>query len=106
MFEIREKPEMVERAMLVSIYFDPSEAGEKQAMLDELEDLVSNLGIGISPHPSRGNGNGLLTNASLTVKRSFWTSLPGAPGHGKPPCRWNWPACSIPCRAWPACGTT
>ena len=29
--------------MLVSIYFDPSEAGEKQAMLDELEDLVSNL---------------------------------------------------------------
>lgn len=48
MFEIREKPEMVERAMLVSIYFDPSEAGEKQAMLDELEDLVSNLGIGIA----------------------------------------------------------
>lgn len=43
-----EKPEMVERAMLVSIYFDPSEAGEKQAMLDELEDLVSNLGIGIA----------------------------------------------------------
>lgn len=48
MFEIREKPGMVERAMLVSIYFDPSEAGEKQAMLDELEDLVSNLGIGIA----------------------------------------------------------
>lgn len=48
MFEIREKPEMVERAMLVSIYFDPSEAREKQAMLDELEDLVSNLGIGIA----------------------------------------------------------
>lgn len=48
MFEIREKPEMVERAMLVSLYFDPSEAVEKQAMLDELEDLVSNLGIGIA----------------------------------------------------------
>ncbi|MFR6354508.1 GTPase HflX [Akkermansia sp.] len=47
MFEIRDKPEMVDRAMLVSIYFDPSEAEEKQAMLDELEDLVSNLGIGI-----------------------------------------------------------
>lgn len=47
MFEIREKPDMVERAMLVSIYFDPSEAREKQAMLDELEELVSNLGIGI-----------------------------------------------------------
>lgn len=47
MFEIREKPEMVERAMLVSIYFNASEAAEKQAMLDELEDLVSNLGIGI-----------------------------------------------------------
>ena len=26
--------------MLVSIYFDPSEAGEKQAMLDELEALL------------------------------------------------------------------
>ena len=48
MFEIREKPEMVERAMLVSIYFDPSEAREKQAMLDELEDLVTNLGISIA----------------------------------------------------------
>ena len=48
MFEIRGKPEMVERAMLVSIYFDPSEAREKQAMLDELEDLVTNLGISIA----------------------------------------------------------
>lgn len=47
MFEIREKPEKVERAMLVSIYFNPAEQHEKQAMLDELEDLVSNLDIGI-----------------------------------------------------------
>lgn len=43
MFEIREKPEMVERAMLVSIYFDPSEAEEKQAMLDELKTLSPTL---------------------------------------------------------------
>ena len=57
MFEIREKPEMVERAMLVSIYFDPSEAGEKQAMLDELEDLVSNLGIGIVGKHRKGAGS-------------------------------------------------
>ncbi len=47
MFEIREKPRKVERAMLVSIYFQPEEAEEKKAMLDELEDLVSNLEIGI-----------------------------------------------------------
>lgn len=47
MFEVREKPQKVERAMLVSLYFHPDEAREKQAMLDELEDLVSNLDIGI-----------------------------------------------------------
>lgn len=47
MFEIREKPEKVERAMLVSLCFEPSAIGEHKAMLDELEDLVSNLDIGI-----------------------------------------------------------
>lgn len=47
MFEIREKPSMVERAMLISICLPGDNAYEKQAMLDELEDLVSNLGIGI-----------------------------------------------------------
>lgn len=47
MFEVREKPQKVERALLVSLYFLSDDAGEKQAMLDELEDLVSNLEIGI-----------------------------------------------------------
>lgn len=47
MFEIREKPEMVERALLVSIAVPGDVMREKRAMLGELEDLVSNLGIGI-----------------------------------------------------------
>lgn len=47
MFEIREKPGMVERALLVSISLPGDDPREKRAMLGELEDLVSNLGIGI-----------------------------------------------------------
>ncbi len=45
MFEVREKPQKVERALLVSIYFNEKELSESQAMLDELDDLVSNLEI-------------------------------------------------------------
>jgi len=47
MFEVREKPELVERALLVRLYFDPREADESEALLEELEELVSTLGIGI-----------------------------------------------------------
>ena len=47
MFEVREKPEMVERALLVRLYFDPREADESEALLEELEELVSTLGIGV-----------------------------------------------------------
>lgn len=47
MFEIRARPDLVERAMLISIYFDPKEEYERRAMLAELEDLVLNLEIGI-----------------------------------------------------------
>lgn len=47
MFEIREKPGMVERALLVSIAVPGDKLREKRAMLGELEDLVANLGIGI-----------------------------------------------------------
>ncbi|MFC7337670.1 GTPase HflX [Haloferula chungangensis] len=47
MFEVREKPDMVERALLVRLYFDPREADESEALLDELEELVKTLGIGI-----------------------------------------------------------
>ncbi len=46
-FEIREKPEMVERALLVAIGIPGDAREERLALLGELEDLVSNLGIGI-----------------------------------------------------------
>lgn len=47
MFEVRERPEMVERAMLVRIYFDPREEQESESLLEELVELVTTLGIGI-----------------------------------------------------------
>ncbi|WP_338289642.1 GTPase HflX [Luteolibacter sp. LG18] len=47
MFEVREKPQMVERALLVRIYFDPREEDESASLLEELGELVSTLGIGI-----------------------------------------------------------
>ncbi|MGJ8697883.1 MAG: GTPase HflX [Verrucomicrobiaceae bacterium] len=47
MFEVREKPEMVERAMLVGICFDKSEEEETRKLLLELEELVDTLGIGV-----------------------------------------------------------
>ena len=46
-FEIREKPEMVERALLVGLGMPGDTRRERSALLAELEDLVSNLGIGI-----------------------------------------------------------
>ncbi len=45
MFEVREKPELVERALLVRIYFDPREEEESSSLLEELGELVSTLGI-------------------------------------------------------------
>jgi GTP-binding protein HflX len=45
MFEVREKPEMVERALLVRFYFDPREADEAASLLEELGELVKTLGI-------------------------------------------------------------
>lgn len=47
MFEVREKPEMVERALLVRIYFDPRDEEESASLLEELKELVTTLGIGI-----------------------------------------------------------
>jgi GTPase len=47
MFEVREKPEVVERALLVRIYCDPREEAESASLLEELSELVSTLGIGI-----------------------------------------------------------
>ena len=45
MFEVRQKPEMVERALLVRFYFDPREAIESESLLEELGELVKTLGI-------------------------------------------------------------
>ncbi len=47
MFEVREKPDMVERAMLVGFCFDKREEQEAQKLLLELEELVDTLGIGV-----------------------------------------------------------
>lgn len=46
-FEIREKPDRVERALLIGIGLPGESRRERRALLDELNDLVSNLGIGI-----------------------------------------------------------
>lgn len=48
MFEVRQKPEMVERALLVRFYFDPREATEAESLLEELGELVKTLGIGVA----------------------------------------------------------
>jgi GTP-binding protein HflX len=45
MFEVRQKPDMVERALLVRIYFDPREAQESESLLEELGELVRTLNI-------------------------------------------------------------
>lgn len=45
MFEVRQKPEMVERALLVRFYFDTREAVEAESLLEELGELVKTLGI-------------------------------------------------------------
>jgi GTP-binding protein HflX len=45
MFEVRQKPEMVERALLVRFCFDPREMDEAESLLQELGELVSTLGI-------------------------------------------------------------
>ena len=45
MFEIREKPQAVERALLVRFYFDVREAVESESLLVELGELVKTLGL-------------------------------------------------------------
>ena len=47
MFEIREKPQMVERALLIGVYFDKSDENEARSLLEELAELVNTLEIGI-----------------------------------------------------------
>ena len=47
MFEIKEKPKMVERAMLVGAYTGTDSSAEAASLLEELEELVNPLGIPI-----------------------------------------------------------
>jgi GTP-binding protein HflX len=48
MFEVREKPQMVERALLVRVIFDRREETEGLALLAELAELVGTLGITVA----------------------------------------------------------
>ncbi len=48
MFEVREKPEMVERALLVRFCFDARELDEAESLLEELGELVKTLGIHVA----------------------------------------------------------
>lgn len=48
MFDIREKPNRVERAFLIGAYFDRREEEEGAALLAELKELVETLGIGVA----------------------------------------------------------
>jgi GTP-binding protein HflX len=47
MFEIRERPEQVERAFLIGVHESRRDEEAARALLVELEDLVTTLGIGI-----------------------------------------------------------
>ncbi len=49
-FEIREKPDRVERALLIGMGLPGESRHERRALLDELVDLVENLGIGLVGH--------------------------------------------------------
>ncbi len=48
MFEIREKPRMVEKALLIGVYFDRREQQEAASLLEELRELVDTLGIPVA----------------------------------------------------------
>ncbi|MEZ5299635.1 MAG: GTPase HflX [Verrucomicrobiales bacterium] len=47
MFEVREKPQLVERALLVGVYHHKGDQDEAASLLEELRELVGTLGIGI-----------------------------------------------------------
>ena len=47
MFEVKEKPRLVERAFLISCVHSERDREEADSLLDELEELTQNLGIGV-----------------------------------------------------------
>ena len=47
MFEVKEKPRLVERAFLISCVHSEKDRNEAESLLDELDELTQNLGIGV-----------------------------------------------------------
>ena len=47
MFEVKEKPRLVERAFLISCIHSERERTDADSLLDELDELTQNLGIGV-----------------------------------------------------------
>ena len=77
MFEIKEKPKMVERALLLGAYIQDHHRAEAQSLLEELEELVNTLGIPVidrrlvqhrEPHPRYLIGSGKAEELSEAVK--------------------------------------
>ena len=48
MFEIQEKPQLVERTLLIGAYFDRREQEDASSLLEELRELVTTLGLPIA----------------------------------------------------------
>ena len=47
MFEVKEKPKLVERAFLISCIKSEHARAEAESLLDELDELTTNLGISV-----------------------------------------------------------
>ena len=47
MFEVKEKPRLVEKAYLLAVILREEERSNAERLLDELDELVSNVGIKI-----------------------------------------------------------
>ena len=79
MFEIKEKPKMVERAVLVGAYCGNASESEASSLLDELAELVNTLGIPIvarqlvhhrEPHARYLMGSGKAEEVAALAKES------------------------------------
>jgi GTPase len=77
MFEIKEKPKMVERALLVGAFTGAGVEHEAESLLDELEELVNTLGVPVKkrmlvyhrePHARLLIGTGKAGEIAETVK--------------------------------------
>ena len=63
MFEVKEKPRLVEKAYLLAVISKEEERANAESLLDELDELVSNLGIQIF-HKKSGSGSKDLSGIS------------------------------------------